>query len=341
MRIEIDRPLDMHLHLRDGAMLKLTAPHTAQDFAGAVVMPNLVPPVNSAETMSAYRSRILQAAGTHAEDFSPLMTVFLQKQSREELIAAKNSPGFFAMKLYPAGATTNSDGGVRDFGEAEPTLRAMEELGIPLLVHGESNGFVMDRETEFLPVYRDLATRFPNLKICMEHISTAAALPLLEEFENLFATVTLHHLLYTLDDMAGGLLSPHLFCKPIVKRPEDRAALRRAVFGGNAKIMFGSDSAPHPIAKKESAAAFGGIYSAPVLLPALAELFAENNAPDKLNDFLGGNARRIYGLPGTTRKIVLEDVPQSVPECYCSEDGETGVVPMLAGKTLAWSVVKR
>lgn len=341
MRIEIDRPLDMHLHLRDGAMLKLAAPHSAKDFAGAVVMPNLVPPVNSAEAMAAYRSRVLDAAGTHAKDFTPLMTIFLQKQTPGELLAFKNTPGFFAMKLYPAGATTNSDGGIRDFGEAEPTLRAMEELGIPLLVHGESNGFVMDRETEFLPVYRDLAIRFPELKICMEHISTAAALPLLEEFENLFATVTLHHLLFTLDDLAGGLLAPHLFCKPIVKRPEDRDALRAAVFGGNAKIMFGSDSAPHPVSKKESAAAAGGIYSAPVLLPALTELFARNGALEKLNDFLGGNARKIYGLPEATQKIALEDTPQSVPARYCAEDGETCVVPMLAGKEIVWSVCER
>lgn len=341
MKIEIDRPLDMHLHLRDGEMLRLVAPHTARDFAGAVIMPNLIPPVNSAESMTAYRSRILDAAGTHVENFTPLMTVFLQKQTAKELETFKNTPGFFAMKLYPAGATTNSDGGVRDFGEAEPTLRAMEDLGIPLLVHGESNGFVMDRETEFLPVYRDLATRFPKLKICMEHISTAAALPLLEEFENLFATVTLHHLLFTLDDMAGGLLAPHLFCKPIVKRPEDRAALQQAVFGGHAKIMFGSDSAPHPIAKKESAAAAGGIYSAPVLLPALAELFAANGALGKLNDFLGGNARRIYGLPPTSQKIIIEDVEQSVPARYTSPDGAIGIVPMLAEKTISWSVCSR
>ena len=341
MKIEIDRPLDMHLHLRDGAMLKLAAPHSAADFAGAVIMPNLVPPVATPESMTAYRSRISEAAGTYAQDFSPLMTVFLQKQTYAELEVLKDVPGFFAMKLYPAGATTNSDGGVRDFGEAEATLRAMEELEIPLLVHGESNGFVMDREAEFLPVYRDLAIRFPKLKICMEHISTAAALPLLGEFENLFATVTLHHLLYTLDDLAGGLLNPHFFCKPIVKRPEDRAALREAVFGGNAKIMFGSDSAPHPVSKKECSGAFGGIYSAPVLLPAIAELFSENDALGVLNDFLGGNARRIYGLAKTEKKIVLEDISQKIPEVYCGEDAETRVVPMLAGKEIAWSVVGR
>ena len=339
MKIEIERPLDMHLHLRDNAILRLAAPHSARDFAGAVVMPNLVPPVDSADSMRAYRSRVLAAAGTLGEKFSPLMTIFLKNQTRAELEAAKREPGFFAMKLYPAGATTNSDGGVRDFGEAESTLRAMEDLEIPLLVHGESAGFVMDREAEFLPVYRDLARRFPKLKICMEHISTAAALPLLDECENLFATVTLHHLLFTLDDVAGGLLAPHLFCKPIVKHPEDRAALRAAVFGGNAKIMFGSDSAPHPVAKKECAAAAGGIYSAPVALPMLAQLFAENNATEKLNAFVGGNARRIWNLPAATEKIVLENSPMRVPEFFECDDGAR-VVPLFAGTEIAWRVAR-
>lgn len=341
MRIEIDRPLDMHLHLRDGEMLRLVAPHSAADFAGAVVMPNLVPPVADAAAMSDYRSRVLEAAETDAEDFMPLMTVFLKNQTREQLEEARRTPGFFAMKLYPAGATTNSDGGVRDFGEAEPTLRAMEELGIPLLVHGESNGFVMDREAEFLPVYRNLAIRFPKLKICMEHISTAAALPLLDEFENLFATVTLHHLLFTLDDLAGGLLAPHLFCKPIVKRPEDRDALREAVFSGHEKIMFGSDSAPHPAEKKESAAAPGGIYYAPSALPALARLFAENDALARLENFVGGNARRIYGLPAAKKKIALADEPQTVPAFYGGSGNAPRVAPLFAGTRLGWSVVRR
>ena len=307
MKIEIDRPLDMHLHLRDGAMLRLVAPHTARDFAGAVVMPNLVPPVDSVGAMRDYRSRVLAAAGTPEEKFSPLMTIFLKRQTPAELEAAKAEPGFFAMKLYPAGATTNSDGGVRDFGEAEPTLRAMEALGIPLLVHGESGGFVVARGADFL----------------------------LDEGESLSATVTLHPLLFTLDDVAGGLLAPHLSCKPIVKRPEDRAALREAVFRGHPKRMFGGDSAPHPVAKKECAAAAGGIYYAPFALPALARLFAENGALDRLGDFVGGNARRVWGLPAATEKIVLEDAPQKVPEVFEGEDG-VRVVPLFAGTEIGW-----
>lgn len=338
MRIEIEQPLDMHLHLRDESMCRLVTPLSADYFSGAVVMPNLVPPVTTPEAMDAYRERVLAAAGKSAATFTPLMTLFFKNQTREELEAAKAREHFFALKLYPAGATTNSDGGVSDFGAAEATLRAMEELGIPLLVHGESHGFVMDREAEFLPTYRRFAQAFPKLKICMEHITTAAALSLLDEFENVFATVTLQHLLITLDDVAGGMLRPHLFCKPIAKRPEDRSALLGAALRGHPKLMFGSDSAPHPLHKKECCGCAAGVFTAPIALPALAELFSKNNALDKLQDFVGGNARRIYGLRTAPKTVVLEDKPMSVPAAY--EGFGQHVVPMFAGETLAWSVVE-
>lgn len=337
MRIEIDQPLDMHLHLRDGDMCRLTTPLSAEYFSGAVIMPNLVPPVTEFDAMDAYRTRILEAAGAYAESFTPLMTLFFKNQTRATLEAARARESFFALKLYPAGATTNSDGGVTDFGEAEATFRAMEDLGIPLLVHGESHGFVMDREAEFLPTYRRLAQTFPRLKICMEHITTASALSLLDEFENVFATVTLQHLLITLDDVAGGMLRPHLFCKPIAKRPEDRSALLAAALSGHPKLMFGSDSAPHPRHKKECCGCAAGVFTAPVALPALADLFAKNNALDKLQDFVGGNARRIYGLKTAPKKVVLEDKPCPVPAVY--EGYGEHVVPMFAGENLAWSVV--
>lgn len=337
MRIEIDQPLDMHLHLRDGDMCRLTTPLSAEYFSGAVIMPNLVPPVTDLDAMDAYRTRILNAAGAHAGSFTPLMTLFFKNQTRASLEAARTCESFFALKLYPAGATTNSDGGVTDFGEAEATFRAMEDLGIPLLVHGESHGFVMDREAEFLPTYRRLAQTFPRLKICMEHITTASALSLLDEFENVFATVTLQHLLITLDDVAGGMLRPHLFCKPIAKRPEDRSALLAAALSGHPKLMFGSDSAPHPRHKKECCGCAAGVFTAPVALPALADLFAKNNALDKLQDFVGGNARRIYGLKTAPKKVVLEDKPCPVPAVY--EGYGEHVVPMFAGENLAWSVV--
>ena len=212
MEITLESPLDMHLHLRDGDMLKLVAPLSA-DFAGAVIMPNLVPPVTDPGAMVAYGQRIDSAMG--GADFSRYMTLFFTKQTEQQLTIAKETPGFFGYKLYPAGITTNSEGGIAHMDEADSTLRMMEEMDIPLLVHGESHGFVMDREAEFLAVYRNLATRYPKLRISMEHITTAAALELLDEFENLCATVTLQHLIITLDDVAGGALNPHLFCKPI------------------------------------------------------------------------------------------------------------------------------
>lgn len=195
--------------------------------------------------------RVLDACG--GDVFQPYMTAFFRSYSEKELATLKEL--VFGIKLYPAGATTNSEGGVRAMKDAEGTMSLMQEMGIPLLVHGESHGFVMDREAEFLDVYRDLATRFPRLTICMEHITTASAVRLLDEFENLAATVTLQHLLITLDDVAGGMLRPHLFCKPIAKRPEDREALLKAALSGHPRLMFGSDSAPIPSTPRKRAAA--------------------------------------------------------------------------------------
>lgn len=333
MEITLESPLDMHLHLRDGEMLRLTAPLSVA-FAGAVVMPNLVPPVTTPQMMQAYAERV--RAALEGAAFTPYMTLFFTALDEAALAAAQATPGFFGLKLYPAGITTNSEGGVANLQEADHTLHIMEEMGIPLLVHGESHGFVMDREQEFLAVYRDLATRFPKLTISMEHITTAAAVRLLDEFPNLCATVTLQHLLITLDDVAGGALQPHLFCKPIAKRPEDREALLSAVLGGHGRIMFGSDSAPHPRHRKESCGCAAGVFTAPLALPKLAELFASHGALDKLQGFVCGNARRIYGLNPVDKKVTLHDVPMQVPAAYRGY-GET-VVPMYAGQEIGWSV---
>lgn len=335
MQITLSSPLDMHLHLRDGDMLRLTAP-LSTDFAGAVIMPNLVPPVSTPEMMQAYAKRVENAMD--GASFTRYMTLFFTPMSEAQLDAAAATPGFFGFKLYPAGITTNSEGGLRDFAEAEPTLRAMEERGIPLLVHGESHGFVMDREAEFLATYRALATRFPKLKLCMEHITTAAAVQLLDEFPNLCATVTLQHLLITLNDVAGGALKPHLFCKPIAKRPEDKAALLSAALGGHPRLFFGSDSAPHPQHKKECCGCAAGVFTAPVALPALAQLFAEHGALDKLQGFISGNACRHYGLTPVEKTVTLRDTPMQVPAAYRSF-GQT-VVPMFAGEEIGWSVVR-
>lgn len=333
MELTLNSPLDMHLHLRDGDMLKLTAPLSG-DFAGAVIMPNLVPPVTTPDKMLAYAERIRFAMD--GATFMPYMTLFFTALDEKSLQAAAATPGFFGFKLYPAGITTNSEGGVSNLKEAESTLKLMEEMGIPLLVHGESHGFVMDREQEFLSVYRHLATTYPKLRISMEHITTAAAVELLDEFPNLCATVTLQHLLITLDDVAGGMLQPHLFCKPIAKRPADREALLQAALSGHPRLMFGSDSAPHPRCKKEACGCAAGVFTSPVALPKLAEIFTAHGVADKLQNFISGNACRLYGLQPPTTQVTLCDTPMQVPSCYRSYGQE--VVPMYAGQTLPWSI---
>ena len=212
------------------------------------------------------------------------MTLFFQSYTRKELIEA--APHILGVKLYPAGITTQSEAGVSDIEAVYDTLNFMQELNIPLLIHGESNGFVMDREKEFISTYRLLAERFPDLHIVMEHITTADSIDFLNSYENVSATVTLHHLMITLDDVIGKMMDPHLFCKPIAKRPQDREALRTAVFNGNDRIMFGSDSAPHPIHQKECCGCAAGIFSAPVALPLLAQLFEQADRLDLLQKFV-------------------------------------------------------
>jgi dihydroorotase len=244
----------------------------------------------------------------------------------------------FAVKLYPHGVTTNSESGIHSVRAAEPVLRRMEALGIPLLVHGETGGFVMDREVEFLPVYEWLATTFPRLRIVMEHITTAAAVAMLDRHENLHATVTPHHLVITLDDVAGGLLQPHLFCKPIAKRPEDRDALLAAALAAHPKLMMGSDSAPHPRHAKESCGCAAGVWSAPVLLPRLAELFERHGALGRLQAFVSDNAVRVHGLEVPDREVVLERKPWVVPARWEGAGGDPCVVPWEAGRELPWRV---
>jgi dihydroorotase len=330
MSLVLDTPLDMHLHLREQEMLHLVTPFSAAQFAGGVVMPNLIQPVDSLERLRVYRSAIVQACG--AESFIPYMTLFFRAYTRQELLAARDE--IIGIKLYPAGITTQSASGVSDFEQITDTVALLEELDIPLLVHGESNGFVMDREREFLAVYRRLAEAFPRLRMVMEHITTAAAVDFLEQYENVAATVTLHHLMITLDDVAGGLLQPDLFCKPIAKTPRDRDALRHAVCGGHPRLLFGSDSAPHPRHKKECCGCAAGVFSAPVALPGLAQLFEEADCLEQLPAFVSGNAKRFYRITPPRKTVRLVRRPWVVPEQY-----ET-VRSFLAGKTLRWAVEK-
>jgi dihydroorotase len=322
----IRQPLDMHLHLRQGDMLKTVAPVSAECFAGAVVMPNLIPPVTNLERLVAYREEIEETVG-HL-DFTPLMTLFFRDYARDELLAAR--PHLLGIKLYPDGVTTNSESGVRKLDEFHHVFKIMEELRIPLLVHGESHGFVLDREKEFLSSYEFLAENYPDLTIVMEHITTAEAVALLDRHANLHATVTLHHLLLTLNDMAGGLLQPHLFCKPILKRPEDREALQSAVLSGHPKLMFGSDSAPHPVSAKECCGCAAGVFSAPVILPMLADFFDRNQSRERLQGFISDHAARLHKLTLPIKQIRLDRESWVVPERYGS------VVPFKAGSTMAW-----
>lgn len=333
-KITLNSPFDMHIHLRDGDMLKLVAPLSSHTFAGGIIMPNLVPPVETKEAVVAYKNRILASIGS--DDFTPFMTLFFKPYTKEFLEDVKEE--ISAIKLYPAGITTNSEGGVSsiDTIALAPTLNAMSELNIPLCVHGETNGFVMDREKEFMSVYEALAVAFPKLKIIMEHITTKEAVELVQKYDNLYATITLQHLIITLDDVAGGMLKPHLFCKPIAKRPEDKEALLNIALSGHPKIMFGSDSAPHPKHKKEACGCAAGVFTAPIALQVLVELFEKNGKLENLETFVSGNAINIYELTPSSKSVTLIKKDFVVPEAY-EAFGEV-VVPMYAGETIKWSL---
>ncbi len=331
-QITLNTPLDMHIHLRDEQMLENIAKASTHTLSGAIIMPNLVPPVSSKEDVLAYKKRIIKAID--GNKFEPYMTLFFKPTYTKEFLESVRDE-ITAIKLYPAGITTNSEGGVSGFDveELRPTLEAMAELNLPLCVHGETNGFVMDREAEFVSIYEKLASAFPKLKIIMEHITTKASVDALDKFENLYATITVHHLLITLDDVAGGMLQPHLFCKPIAKRPEDRDALQKIALGAHPKVMYGSDSAPHPQHAKESCGCAAGVFTAPIALQLLTELFEKNDAPlEKLQAFISGNAQKIYGVKPIAKKVILEKTPFKVPSDY------NGVVPMYAGEEIAYSI---
>lgn len=327
----LKNPLDMHLHLRSGKMLQKVTPFSAKAFRAAVIMPNLIPPITTKKALLSYKKEVLKASKD--KNFTPLMTLFYQNYEPSFLQDIRNE--IFALKLYPAGITTNSASGISNFDiqALTPTLEAMSELEIPLLIHGESNDFVLDRESNFAPIYATLAKAFPKLKIVMEHITTKTLCDLLKDHENLYATITLHHLLITLDDVIGGKLNPHLFCKPIAKRKEDKEALLELALSGYEKVMFGSDSAPHPRSQKECCGCAAGVFSAPVILPVLAELFAKHSNEANLQKFISDNAVKIHNLHFKKDKTIkLIKKPWQVSEKYGS------VVPFMALETLSYQV---
>jgi len=329
MTLTLHSPLDMHLHLRQGDMLAKIARYSSDNFSGAIIMPNTIPPITTKEQVVAYKKEILQ----NTKDFTPYMTLFF-KTSYDKAFLQSIKDEIIAIKLYPAGITTNSDDGVSGFNidQLASTLEAMSDLGIPLCVHGETDGFVLDREAEFMSIYETLAQNFPKLTIIMEHITTKEACEMVQKYDNLFATITMHHLYITLDDVVGGMLNPHLFCKPIAKKTADKEALLFLALNAHPKVMFGSDSAPHPRDKKESSRCAAGVFSAPIALQALAQLFESNNKLQNLQAFVSDNAQKIYGIRPLEKKIRLKRKPFVVPNEY------NGVVPIFAGETLKWSI---
>jgi dihydroorotase len=340
-RITIRRPDDWHVHLRDGAMLKAVAPFTARQFARAIAMPNLIPPITSVATAEAYRGRIMAALPKGA-DFTPLMTCYLTDDANADEIERGFKSGVFtAAKLYPAHATTNSAAGVTDPRKIRPVLERMEKLGMRLLIHGEVTDpdvDVFDREAVFIErVLRRLIRDYPALKIVLEHITTKEAVDFVSNaLANLAATITAHHLLINRNALFAGGLRPHAYCLPVAKREAHRLALRKAATSGDAKFFLGTDSAPHPIHDKERDCGCAGIFSAPAALEIYAQIFAEENALGKLEAFASENGPRFYGLPLNEARVTLTRRPSAVPETIPTENGP--VRPFLGGQQIDWTL---
>jgi dihydroorotase len=338
-QLTFTRPDDWHLHLRDGALMRSIVQDTARQFARAIVMPNLRPPVTTTEQAQAYRARILAALPAGMK-FEPLMTLYLtDNTTAEEIKRARQSGVIHAVKLYPAGATTNSDAGVTDIRKAYPALEEMQRCGMPLLVHGEvtdKNVDVFDREAVFIervmmPLLRDL----PQLRAVFEHITTKDAVQFVTSAPNhIAATITVHHLLYNRNAMFSGGLRPHYYCLPVLKREVHREALGKAATSGNPKFFLGTDSAPHAQHTKETACGCAGCYTAHAAIELYAEAFEQLNALDKLEAFASFYGADYYRLPRNTGKITLSKESWNVPDSLAF--GEHKLVPLRAGETVAW-----
>jgi dihydroorotase len=332
--ITIRRPDDWHVHLRDGDMLKAVAPYTARQFARAIVMPNLAPPVTTTVAAQAYRTRILEATAGH--DFTPLMTCYLTDTTDAEDLRHGFETGVFAAaKLYPAHATTNSAHGVSDIRNLHGVLETMQRIGMSLLIHGEVTSpdvDVFDREAVFIDrIFAPLIRDFPALKTVFEHITTAEAAAFVTDGgPNLAATITPQHLHLNRNAMFDGGLRPHAYCLPVVKREHHRLELRKAATAGSSKFFLGTDSAPHVAAAKESACGCAGIFNAPYALESYATVFDEEGSLDKFEAFASENGPNFYGLPLNNRMVTLERVPHTV------SDTIGDVVPFHAGQTINW-----
>jgi dihydroorotase len=338
-RLVLRRPDDWHVHLRDGEMLKAVAPWTARQFARAIVMPNLAPPVTNVAAAEAYRRRILSALPEGA-GFTPLMTCYLTDDADPaELARGFAEQVWVAAKLYPAHATTNSAHGVTDIANIRPALAAMERIGMPLLVHGEVTDpaiDIFDREAVFIDrVLAGVARDFPGLKIVFEHITTAEAVAFVEAAgPNLAATVTPQHLILNRNAIFEGGLRPHAYCLPVAKREAHRLAVRRAATSGSPKFFLGTDSAPHAAEKKEAACGCAGIFNAPYALESYAKVFEEEGELNRLEAFAAEHGPRFYGLPLNEGTVTLERAETIVPASLPAAG--THVVPFHAGETLGW-----
>jgi len=340
--LNIIRPDDWHLHLRDGDGLAAVLPHTAERFSRAIVMPNLKPPIVTVDDALAYRQRIL-AALQPKSGFEPLMTLYLTaKTTPEDIREAAECPYLHAVKYYPAGATTHSEFGLSALSQASAVLETMEEVGLPLLLHGEvthSDCDIFDREGHFIEQTLDpLLRNFSAPKVVFEHITTKLAADFVRTGPaTLAATLTPQHLLHNRNDLLAGGIRPHYYCLPILKREEDRQALLDLATSGFARVFLGTDSAPHGRSQKENACGCAGIYSAHAAIELYAEAFEQVGCLEKLEGFASIHGPRFYGLPVNKQSITLRKTPWQVPETYPMGDGDV-LVPLAAGKQLNWTI---
>ena len=340
--LTITRPDDWHLHLRDGVALASVLPHSARQFGRAIVMPNLKPPVTTTAQAAAYRERILAVLPPELS-FEPLMTLYLTNNTPpDEIRRAKDSGFVHAVKLYPAGATTNSDAGVSDLSKCYKTLEVMQELGMPFLVHGEVTDpaiDIFDREAVFIDrVMRPLRRDMPELKVVFEHITTKDAAQYVESAEGpVAATVTAHHLLYNRNEIFKGGIRPHYYCLPVLKREEHRQALLRAVTSGSSRFFLGTDSAPHPKGLKEHACGCAGCYTALHAMELYAQAFDQAGALDQLEAFASFNGPAFYNLPRNQDSVTLKRQPWTLPAELPL--GETTLVPLNGGETIDWQLL--
>jgi dihydroorotase len=341
--LTITRPDDWHLHVRNGAVLKAVLPHTARQFARAIIMPNLKPPVTTAAQALAYREEIL-AAVPEGLDFTPLMTLYLTGSTTvAEIRKAAESEHIHAFKLYPAGTTTNSDSGVADIKAVYPLLAAMEQHGLPLLIHGEVADDacdIFDRERVFIDTYlTDIVGNFPGLRIVVEHVTTTEAVQFVQAAStHIAATITPQHLLFNRNALLAGGIRPHHYCLPIIKRESHRLTLVKAATSGNPKFFLGTDSAPHLTSLKETACGCAGCYSAHGALELYAEAFERADALDKLEAFASFYGADFYRLPRNSGTVTLEKIVWKVPAVYGEND--LSITPLKANEELGWKLVK-